>query len=54
VQAADGPVDTHWNCNATFRHWHHDGVERIVGIASVGARTIDYKRRFGFGLVALA
>ena len=26
----------------------------IVGIVSEGARTIDYKRRFGLGLVSLA
>jgi hypothetical protein len=47
-------MDTHWNRNATLRHRHHDGVERIGGIVSEGARTIDYKRRFGLGLVALA
>jgi hypothetical protein len=54
VQAADGPVDTHRNHNATLRHRHHDGVKGIVGIVSEGAGTIDYKRRFGLGPVSLA
>jgi hypothetical protein len=54
MQAADGPVDTHRNRNATLRHRHHVGVKGIVGIVSEGAGTIDYKRRVGLGLVLLA